>query len=107
MRRQVPPRMPRKLALPAKDKELIEIKRPDFKDKFSSRNVNYSVEASSPGAKIGNLNWDNIERVGFEFASRANSTSEINVDSLKAFRSEEYADDWLVKSPVLTVPPAP
>ena len=70
------------------------------KEKFSTRGLSKEPAAASPGAITGELSWSNIERVGFELASRANSSSEINVDSMETFINEEYLDSWLVKSPV-------
>lgn len=45
------------------------------------------------------LTWANIERFGFEFSSRANSVSSLNLDVMKAITSEDYLDDWMVINP--------
>src|SRR3989338_2231818 len=70
------------------------------KIKFSTQNVSKTESSVSPATKSGGLSWENIERVGFELASRANSSSDVNIDSLKALIDEKYLDSWLVNSPI-------
>ena len=54
------------------------------KTKFSGQNVNSIDSSASASAGSNNFSWADIERVGFELASRANSSAELNLDSLKA-----------------------
>src|SRR3989338_5358940 len=68
--------------------------------KFSAQNVSKTENSASPAAKTAGSSWENIERVGFELASRANSNTDVNIDSLKAFQDEEYLSDWLVNNPL-------
>lgn len=48
----------------------------------------------------GLLEWDKIERVGFEVVSRSNSVTTVNFDDFRALENEDYlVDDWLTSSP--------
>jgi len=74
------------------------------KNKFSAQNVTGENQGQTEGTgssgRQNQLSWQNIARVGLEVASRANSTTDINFDSLKALKNEDYLDDWLVNSPM-------
>ena len=74
------------------------------KNKFSTQNVTGENQGQTEGTgssgRQNQLSWQNIARVGLEVASRANSTTDINFDSLKALKNEDYLDDWLVNSPM-------
>ena len=74
------------------------------KNKFSAQNVTGENQGQTEGTgssgRQNQLSWQNIAKIGLEVASRANSTTDINFDSLKALKNEDYLDDWLVNSPM-------
>ena len=74
------------------------------KNKFSTQNVTGENQGQTEGTgssgRQNQLSWQNIAKIGLEVASRANSTTDINFDSLKALKNEDYLDDWLVNSPM-------
>lgn len=43
--------------------------------------------------------WGSVERIGFEFSSRANSTAVVNIDDLRTLENEDFRDDFLVSNP--------
>ncbi len=79
------------------------------KMKFSPTNARLIQQTTSKTtdnnqAKVSGIasgwSWSNVERIGFEFSSRTNSTAVVNIDDLRALENEDFRDDFLVSSPL-------
>jgi len=53
------------------------------------------------GKSTSTFDWGKIEKVGFELASKANSSTTMNIDSLTAFADDAYTSDWLTNNSLM------